>query len=154
MSISLACGDTTPLLEKTKIVIISFSLRTSSRSCSQGIAFRGLELRENVETTNPHDFFFLLERDGVVYDLAEMSSGEQAVFPLVHEFVRLSIAKSIVLIDELELHLHPPEQQALYASLNRFGEDCQYLMTTHSKYLTGIIPADHLVRMQGGRRCL
>jgi predicted ATPase len=119
-----------------------------------GTVFRGLELRENVETTNPHDFFFLLERNGVVYDLAEMSSGEQAVFPLVYEFVRLSIAKSIVLIDELELHLHPPEQQAVYASLNRFGPNCQYLMTTHSKYLTGIIPTEHLVRMQGGRRCL
>jgi predicted ATPase len=119
-----------------------------------GTVFRGLELRENVETTNPHDFFFLLERDGHVYDLAEMSSGEQAVFPLVYEFVRLGIAKSIVLIDELELHLHPPEQQGLLASLNRMGPDCQYIITTHSKYLTGIIPPEHMFRMKGGRRCL
>jgi energy-coupling factor transporter ATP-binding protein EcfA2 len=119
-----------------------------------GTMFRGLELRENVETTNPHDFFFLLERNGLIYDLAEMSSGEQAVFPLVYEFVRLSIAKSIVLIDELELHLHPPEQQGLLASLSRIGPDCQYLITTHSKYLTSIIPQEHMFRMEGGRRCL
>jgi predicted ATPase len=119
-----------------------------------GTTFRGLELRENVETTNPHDFFFLLERNGLIYDLAEMSSGEQAVFSLVYEFVRLSVAKSIVLIDELELHLHPPEQQALLASLSSIGPDCQYIITTHSKYLTGIIPQEHVVRMEGGRRCL
>ncbi len=130
------------------------SLETRFAELFAGTTFRGLELRENVETTNAHDFFFLLERNGHVYDLAEMSSGEQAVFPLVYEFVRLNIAKSIVLIDELELHLHPPEQQALLASLSRIGPDCQYLITTHSKYLTGIIPQEHLFRMEGGRRCL
>jgi predicted ATPase len=130
------------------------SLEAQFAELFPGTKFRGLELRENVETTNPHDFFFLLERQGRIYDLAEMSSGEQAVFPLVYEFIRLSIAKSIVLIDELELHLHPPEQQALLASLSRIGPDCQYFITTHSKYLTGIIPQEHLFRMQGGRRCL
>lgn len=119
-----------------------------------GTAFRGLELRENVETTNPHDFFFLLERNGRIYDLAEMSSGEQAVFPLLYEFVRLSIAKSIVMIDELELHLHPPEQQALLGSLRKLGPDCQFLITTHSRFLTGIIPPEHVLRMEGGRQCL
>ena len=45
------------------------------------------------------DFYFLLDREGKVFDISEMSSGEQAVFPLIYEFIRLDIAKSIVLID-------------------------------------------------------
>jgi energy-coupling factor transporter ATP-binding protein EcfA2 len=119
-----------------------------------GTAFRGLAPRAGVVAPGPRDFYFLLERDGRVYDLAEMSSGEQAIFPLVYEFVRLDIAKSIVLIDELELHLHPPEQQALLAALPRIGPDCQFIITTHSPLLADVLPEEEKVRLEGGRRCL
>lgn len=100
------------------------------------------------------DFYFLLEREGKVFDISEMSSGEQAFFPLIYEFVRLDIAKSIVLIDELELHLHPPQQQALLAALPKLGPDCQFIITTHSPYLESVIPDEHEIRLEGGRPCL
>ena len=100
------------------------------------------------------DFYFLLDRKGKVFDISEMSSGEQAVFPLIYEFIRLDIAKSIVLIDELELHLHPPQQQALLAALPNLGPDCQFIITTHSSYLEGVIPIEHEVRLEGGHSCL
>jgi predicted ATP-dependent endonuclease of OLD family len=83
-----------------------------------------------------------------------MSSGEQAVFPLIYEFVRLDIRRSIVLIDELELHLHPPEQQRVLAALPKIGGDCQFFITTHSEFLTSTIPADRIVRLEKGLRCL
>ncbi len=69
------------------------------------------------EIWDPGDFYFFLSRGGVEFDFSEMSSREQAVFPLIYDFARLSIARSIVLIDELELHLHPPQQQALLSAL-------------------------------------
>jgi energy-coupling factor transporter ATP-binding protein EcfA2 len=127
------------------------------RRCAElfpGTKFVGIEPRANVPVPRPNDFYFLLERDGKIYDFAEMASGEQAVFPLLFEFVRLDIGKSIVLIDELELHLHPPEQQALLGMLRRIGPDCQFIITTHSPYLEGAIPDEHEVRLEGGRRCL
>lgn len=105
-------------------------------------------------TSKVNDFYFLIDRDKRVYDLAEMSSGEQAVFPLVYEFVRLDIRRSIVLIDELELHLHPPEQQRLLAALPQIGPDCQFLITTHSEFLSAVIPNDQEVRLNRGIRCL
>jgi len=119
-----------------------------------GTQFRGIQPRDSSAEGKAADFYFLLERDSKVYDIAEMSSGEQGVFPLVYEFVRLDIAKSVVLIDELELHLHPPEQQALLAALPRIGADCQFVISTHSSYLTDVIPAEQEVRLTGGRRCL
>lgn len=99
------------------------------------------------------DYYFLLERDGRVFDISEMSSGEQAIFPLLFEFVRLDIAdsSSLVLIDELELHLHPPEQQALFRALPIIGPDCQYIITTHSEVLTDVIPSEWEVRLDKGR---
>ena len=78
----------------------------------------------------------------------------QAVFPLIYEFVRLDIQRSVVLIDELELHLHPPEQQRLLSALPKLGPDCQFLLTTHSDYLTSAIPNEQEVRLERGVRCL
>ncbi len=103
---------------------------------------------------DPGDFYFFLSRGGVEFDFSEMSSGEQAVFPLIYDFARLSIARSIVLIDELELHLHPPQQQALLSALPKIGPDCQFIITTHSPYLEAAIPNEHEVRLEGGRPCL
>lgn len=119
-----------------------------------GARFAGIAPRDVASSLRRSDFYFLLQRGGLTYDLAELSSGEQAVFPLLSEFVRLDIARSIVLIDELELHLHPPEQQALLGALRDLGPDCQFLITTHSPYLTDVIPGEQVVRLEGGQPCL
>jgi predicted ATPase len=129
-------------------------LQTSFETVFPGIRFVGIMPRSGVTSPRANDFYFLIDRDDRVYDLAEMSSGEQAVFPLVYEFVRLDIKRSVVLIDELELHLHPPEQQRLLSALTRIGPDCQFLITTHSEFLSSAIPNEQEVRLDRGIRCL
>lgn len=119
-----------------------------------GTSFVGIEPRSVDRAPSAADFYFLLRRGERVYDLAEMSSGEQAIFPLLFEFVRQDIARSVVLIDELELHLHPPQQQALLNALRRIGPDCQFIVTSHSPYLETIVPDDAEIRLPGGQRCL
>lgn len=119
-----------------------------------GTRFVGLMPRAGVTSPRANEFYFLIDRDDRIYDLAEMSSGEQAVFPVVYEFVRLDIKRSIVLIDELELHLHPPEQQRLLAALPKIGPDCQFLITTHSEFLSSAVPNEQEVRLIKGTRCL
>jgi predicted ATP-dependent endonuclease of OLD family len=119
-----------------------------------GARFVGIMPRGQDTALKANDFYFLIDRDGRIYDLAEMSSGEQAVFPLVYEFVVRDIKRSIVLIDELELHLHPPEQQRLLAALPKIGPDCQFIITTHSEFLSSAIPNEQEVRLERGTRCL
>ena len=118
-----------------------------------GTKILGLEPRGSANSQRP-EFDVLFERNGVSFDLAEFSSGEQAVFPILSEFVRLEIARSVVLIDELELHLHPPQQQALLGALRKIGPDCQFIFTTHSSYLSEALPNEEIVRVEGGRPCL
>jgi hypothetical protein len=129
-------------------------LEESLSTVFPAIRFIGIMPRERATAPRAGDFYFLIDRGGRVYDLAEMASGEQAVFPLIYEFVRLDIRRSIVLIDELELHLHPPEQQRLLAALPKIGPDCQFLITTHSEFLTSVIPNEREVRLDAGVRCL
>lgn len=111
-----------------------------------GLLFRGVAPRAETDESKPAaNYDILLELEGRVYDIAEMSSGEQAVFALVYDFVRLQMSKSIVLVDELELHLHPPEQQSLLGALRLFGPNCQFFVTSHSDYLSDIVPTEHTV---------
>ena len=65
---------------------------------------------------SPSDYYFMLSDGNRTYDIEEMSAGEQAVFPMLFEFVRQRIRNSIVLIDEIDLNLHPPLAQALLAN--------------------------------------
>lgn len=119
-----------------------------------GSKFDGLEIMPSSYDKSEPEFYFMIKRNDSRYDISEMSSGEQAVFCVLYEFVRLNISRSIVLIDELELHLHPPEQQLLYNSLRKVGSDCQYIITSHSPYLRDIIPEEQTLRLEGGSLCL
>jgi predicted ATPase len=111
--------------------------------------FVGIEPMRQGDYLSHPGFFFLLQRDhSKPYDIAEMSSGEQIIFAILYQFIYLKIARSIILIDELELHLHPPKQQALYASLYQFAPDCQFIVTTHSPYLEDLFLNKEMVIME------
>lgn len=74
-----------------------------------------------------------------VYLFDGLSSGQLMLLLLLLQFARHRIHQSIVLIDELELHLHPLWQSRLYQSLGELGIGNQIFFTTHSTYLRDII---------------
>jgi predicted ATP-binding protein involved in virulence len=78
-----------------------------------------------------------------VLDIDQLSSGEKALLSVVADLARrLAIAnpeaeqprlgKGVVLIDEVDLHLHPRWQRKLIPSLERVFPNCQFIVTTHS----------------------
>ena len=102
----------------------------------------------------PTDYSFMLSDGHSTYDLEEMSAGEQAAFPILYESVRQRFWSSIVLIDEIELNLHPPVAQGLVADLPHLGPRCQYIYTTHSDAVTSVVSPYEIHRLPGGRPCL
>jgi predicted ATPase len=83
------------------------------------------------------DIEFRGDRGRYYYD--GLSSGQQMILQMLLQFATRRIHRSIVLIDELELHLHPLWQDRLYAALPSLGEDNQYIFTTHSTHLRDTI---------------
>jgi hypothetical protein len=79
------------------------------------------------------DMEFVGDRGVYYYD--GLSSGQQVVLLMLLQFATRRIHRSIVLLDELELHLHPLWQDRLYESLGVLGEDNQFIFTTHSTHL-------------------
>ncbi len=82
------------------------------------------------------------------YEVAEMSAGERAIFPILMDFALLNINNSIIIIDEIELHLHPPLQQALIRALPKLGTNNQFIITTHSDSITTMFKPSQIIRVK------
>lgn len=92
---------------------------------------------ELINTEHGLDMGFQSDRSRYLYD--GLSSGQQMILLMLLQFATRRIHRSIVLIDELELHLHPLWQSRLYNALTSLGEDNQYFFTTHSTHLRDTI---------------
>ena len=87
---------------------------------------------------------FYIDKDGIPLNIAQLSDGERGVLSVVLDLSkRLSQANpelddpnkngvAIVLIDELDLHLHPKWQRTIVENLTRTFPNCQFIVTTHS----------------------
>ena len=81
------------------------------------------------------------------YELAGMSAGERAIFPLLVDFSLNNINNSIIIIDEIELHLHPPLQQMLIRALPKLGKNNQFIITTHSDDVAFMFNQNQIIRL-------
>jgi predicted ATPase len=103
--------------------------------------------REGVDDILKEPWFYLYDGKNQ-YEISEMSGGERAIFPILMDFSSWNIHNSVILIDEIELHLHPPMQQALLRALPKLGKNNQFIITTHSDYIEQLVPDAHIVRLE------
>lgn len=85
----------------------------------------------------------VVQKNGIEVEIDQLSDGEKCLLALVGDLTRrLAMANptletpleghGIVLIDEIELHLHPTWQRNVVPSLIRVFPNCQFIITTHS----------------------
>ena len=117
-------------------------------------SFWGIENLPSFDSPTEESTYFLLDDGHRKYDIMEMSAGEQAVFPILYELVRQQIAYSVVLIDEIDLNLHPSAAQFLVSQLLKIAPSCQFILTTHSKSVSDVIGEADTQRLPGGALCL
>ncbi|MEI6380042.1 MAG: AAA family ATPase [Cyanobacteriota bacterium ELA615] len=110
-------------------------------------SFEGPVLREEIDDILKEPWFYLYDSKNQ-YEISEMSGGERAIFPMLMDFASWNIHNSVILIDEIELHLHPPMQQALLRALPKLGKNNQFIITTHSDYIEQLVPEAYIVRLE------
>lgn len=85
----------------------------------------------------------VIDKGNIPLKLAQLSMGEKMILYIVSDIARrlailndfdaLSLfKKGIVLIDELELHLHPAWQRSIVIALKKTFPGIQFIVTTHS----------------------
>ncbi len=99
-----------------------------------------------MEKTKAPDFF-LSDGGGSEYELSEMSAGEKAIFPILMDFAQYNINNSIIIIDEIELHLHAPLQQGLIRVLPELGHNNQFIITSHSDSVVTMFSENQIIRL-------
>lgn len=119
-----------------------------------GRTFNGLEIMSSAKFRIEKKFLFLLDDGYHTYDIVEMSGGEQSIFPILYDFARQNIAHAIVLLDELDLNLHPPASQFVVNQLFKISSTCQFILTTHSEAVNNIVSENETWRLEGGLLCL
>ncbi len=110
--------------------------------------FEGSVPRSDVDEVLSEPWFFLYDGQHQ-YEISEMSGGERAIFPLIFDFANWHINNSVILIDEIDLHLHPPLQQALIRALPELGRNNQFIITSHSDSIVQNVPPECVYRMEG-----
>lgn len=96
---------------------------------------------------------FSVMKSGQMLFLEQLSDGERGLLALVFDLTRrLAIANpdsdnpvaegvALVLIDEIELHLHPKWQRDALQRLRDIFQASQFVVTTHSPLVLGEVPA-------------
>ncbi|KIZ35609.1 AAA family ATPase [Stutzerimonas stutzeri] len=84
-----------------------------------------------------------VDKNGETLNVAQLSQGEKSLIALVGDIARRLAMMNpslenplhgdgIILIDEVDLHLHPQWQRALISRLANTFPNCQFVLTTHS----------------------
>ncbi|MGI6657191.1 MAG: AAA family ATPase [Desulfobulbus sp.] len=96
---------------------------------------------------------FMVDKHDQPFYLHQLSDGERGLLALVFDLTRrLAIANpesdnpiaegvALVLVDEIELHLHPKWQREVLGRLRSIFQNCQFVVTTHSPLVLGEVEA-------------
>lgn len=113
--------------------------------------FRNLRVQEN-------PLRLVVDKNGQTLDLAQLSDGERSFIAIVCDLIRrLSLANprldspldgaGVVLIDELELHLHPRWQREIVGKLRTTFPHIQFVTTTHSPFIIQSLRPGELINL-------
>ena len=97
----------------------------------------------------------LITKGNTSIDFSNLSDGEKGVITLFGDIARrLAIANEtlenplegngIILIDEIDLHLHPSWQRKICHALVKTFPNCQFVITTHSPQILGELKTDEI----------
>jgi predicted ATP-binding protein involved in virulence len=105
----------------------------------------------------------LVEIEGRTASFRTLSDGQQTMLALVTDLARRCITLNpqleeracaetpgVVMIDEIDLHLHPKWQRRVIDDLRRIFPKVQFFATTHSPFIIQSLRAGELINLDGG----
>jgi predicted ATP-binding protein involved in virulence len=105
----------------------------------------------------------MIEKSGTVLDVRQLSDGERGILSMVLDLARrlsqanedtddpLAEGRAVVLIDEIDLHLHPKWQRQIVHNLQAAFPRCQFIATTHSPQVIGEVEHERIQIIADGQ---
>ena len=116
-----------------------------------------------IDWENPENSEFVLVKNGAELRENQLSSGEKMLFTLVADIsAKMAVANptstnpskdgvGVVLIDEIDLHLHPKWQRKVIGKLQEIFPKVQFVLTTHSALVLQNIRSEHIRVISNGQ---
>ena len=104
-----------------------------------------------------------IDINGTTLEVRQLSDGERSVLALVLDIAKrlsqanprledpLTSAQAVILIDEIDLHLHPQWQRKIVGNLEKTFPNCQFIATTHSPQVIGEVQHDKIQIIKDGK---
>lgn len=104
-----------------------------------------------------------IDRDSTAIPVRQLSDGERGSLALVLDLTRRlaqanpeledpsTEAEAVVLIDEIDLHLHPKWQRQIIRNLSATFPRCQFIATTHSPQVIGEVAHERIQIIADGQ---
>jgi predicted ATP-binding protein involved in virulence len=120
------------------------------------VRFTDLRVENDKKVVTHHHNDLCVNKNGVKFFLSQLSSGEQTTFLMIADIAqRLSMANpnledalhgtGIVLIDEIDIHLHPEWQREVIPALMLTFPNIQFFITTHSPQVLSNIDRKNII---------
>jgi predicted ATP-dependent endonuclease of OLD family len=122
-------------------------------------ANRLLPSLSTLSTSTHPTLHLVVTKNRKILDVRMLSEGERSLLALALDLaMRLSLAypelddpvrdgSAIVLIDELDLHLHPQWQRSVVEQLTKTFKKCQFIATTHSPQIVASVKPEQVILM-------
>ena len=116
----------------------------------------------NLRPGEEGDRSIVIDHGDTPLPVRSLSDGERGVLAIVLDLARrlaqanpemddpAAEAEAVVLIDEIELHLHPGWQRRIVRNLSETFPKCQFIATTHSPQVIGEVKHDRIHIMADG----
>lgn len=110
----------------------------------------------NLRATNDDPPKLQINRGTTTLEVRQLSDGERGTLALVLDLTRrlaqanpnmsdpAAEAEAVVMIDEIDLHLHPQWQRKIVHNLTAAFPKCQFIATTHSPQVIGEMEHDRI----------
>jgi predicted ATP-binding protein involved in virulence len=100
-----------------------------------------------------------VEKSGQELVVNQLSDGEKCLLAMAGDLARrLAIAnpslpnpldgEGVVMIDEVDLHLHPQWQRLIISALEHTFKGCQFILTTHSPLVLSYVPREQVILLE------
>ncbi len=131
--------------------MVSSHEREQVNEALESLLGSGFHLTEHLE-----DGVLVVLQDGVYLPIHALSDGYRSFLAWTSDLIwrllqvatttnrSLSEIPGVVLVDEVDLHLHPKWQRRIVSTLARTFPELQFILTTHSPLIVGSLRREHL----------
>ncbi len=130
--------------------------------------FKKLKMKQEIISIDKAEVWLEIQKGDTSFKLEELSNGEKMIITLIVDITKRILqanyrpnqektveeilnGNGIVLIDEIDQHLHPEWQRNILPALAKTFPNVQFIVTTHSPQVLSSIPKEGVFLIKDGK---